>query len=646
MTNTSPQLRLSTIGIVVLSLFAALFARLWYLQVLDSTSFVQAAARNQVQVLYEEAPRGRILDRNGVVLVDNRRSQAVTVNRSTLARLPNEQQQAVRARLSALLGVTAEQLASRINDVRFSQFKPVPVAEDVDEATFIYIREHQADFPAVEATIVSRRSYNAESPQLAAHLLGYVGEINDAEFADRKSRGYRLGDTIGKSGVERVHEKDLRGEPGVLKLQVNSAGEVSGAPLAVEAPRPGNDVQLTLDINAQRLAEESLVQALEAARQTVDREDKKPFVAPAGSVVVLDPKDGSVLAMASYPTFSPADFVNGIKPDVYRALTEKSSYFPLNNRALTGQYAPGSTFKLITAVAAGQRGLINGRTTITDPGTYKVPNCRGQKCVFKNAGSRAWGRVDLPRSLTVSSDVYYYALGAQFWLERSRLGNGIQDTAREFGLGTKTGVSLPGDKAGVMPDPELRKKQFDEFPGKFAERNWFTGDNINMSIGQGDVLVTPLQLANAYATFANGGTRFIPRITGRVLTPELEPKVVREDGPQIAGTVDLPTALRDPILQGLRGVVSREEGTAFFAFSGFPAGVSVAGKTGTAQVRGKQDSALFAAFAPVEDPRFAVAVVLEEAGFGGAVAAPIARRILEGLAGAPPTPIRLGAGTD
>ena len=645
MSSSSP-LRLSVVGVVTLSLFAALFARLWYLQVLDSTTFVEAAERNQVQVLYDEAPRGRILDRNGEVLVDNRRSQAITVNRSELVRLPEAAQAAVLARLGALLNITGEELQRRIDDVRYSQYKPVPVAEDIPEDFFIYIKEHQEDFPAVEATIVSRRAYHPEFPQLAAHVLGYVGEINDAELASRKQDGYRLGDTIGKGGVERIYEADLRGEPGIVKLQVNSGGDVTGEPLAEQAPVPGHDVQLTLDLRLQVLAEESLAQALEAARQSVDRIDRKPFVAPAGSVVVLDPRDGAVLAMASYPTYSPGDFVNGINPDVYRALTDKASYYPLNNRAVSGQYAPGSTFKLVTAVAAAQRGLIEGRTTIVDRGTFTVPNCRGEKCTFKNAGSRAWGRVNLARSLTVSSDVYYYELGARFWTERSRLGNGIQDTAREFGLGTKSGIELPGDRAGTIPDPELRKEQFDKFPGKFVERNWYTGDNVNMSIGQGDVLATPLQLANAYATFANGGTRYAPRVADRVLTAESTPEVVRRIEPRITGKVDLPEAFRGPILEGLRGVIDREEGTAYYAFSGFPPTMSVAGKTGTAQVRGKQDSALFAAFAPADNPQYAVAVILEESGFGGTAAAPVARRVLEGAVGAPTGPIQLGTGSD
>ena len=642
MTSDSSRFRLTALGVVVLSLFGALFARAWYLQVLDSNTFVAAATSNQVRLVYQEAPRGKVLDRNGKVLVDNVRSQVIAVRKAELSRLPRARQEAVKARLAALLNLPREELDKRIGDVRYSQYKPVPVAEAVDEGTFIHVKEHQDDFPGVEATVLSRRSY--PNGTLGAHVLGYVGEINDRELEANRSSGYRLGDTIGKSGIELVHEADLRGTPGVQKLQVNSAGDVLGDPLAVQEPVPGQDVQLTIDLDVQRLAEESLQQGLEAARQAVDNEEKKHFLAPAGSVVVLDPRDGSVLAMASYPTYNPGEFVNGIKPDVFAALTNPASHYPLNNRAITGQYAPGSTFKLMTATAAAERGMINGRTSLTDTGVYKVPDCKGEKCTFRNAGGQSHGRVDLRRSLVVSSDVYYYQLGATFWRERSRYADGLQDTARAYGFGAKSGIPLPGDKAGLVPDPELKKRRHDEKPRVFPEGRWFTGDSINMAIGQGDVLVTPLQLANAYATFANGGTRFEPRIAARVLGPD--GKTLREEQPKPAGGIELSPAVRDPIMQGLRGVIEREEGTAYYAFAGFPRGFPVAGKTGTAQVFGKQDSALFAAFAPADHPQYAISVVLEEAGFGGSAAAPVARRVLEGIAGAPPGPIRLGTGND
>jgi len=629
MSSEGSRLRLGVIGVVVISLFSALFARLWYLQVLDSKSFVSAATSNQIRLVYEDAPRGRILDRNGNVLVDNRRTQAITVRRHDLERLQNVDE--VKARLSALLNVSREELDKRIADVRYSQYKPIPVAEDVSEELYTYVKEHQAEFPAVDATIVSQRTYpNAD---LAAHLLGYVGEINDRELVDRKRNGYRLGDSIGKSGAELVYEKDLRGSPGVTKLQVNSAGAVvKGEPLAVVPPEQGKDITLTVDLNVQRLAEDSLRQGLEAARSAVDRADKKHFTAPAGSVVVLDPRDGGVLAMASYPTYNPGDFINGIKPGVFALLSNPSSHYPLNNRAITGQYAPGSTFKLVTAVAAIGRQMIAGNTTITDNGVYTVPRCKGEKCTFRNAGGQHYGRVNLTRALTVSSDVYFYGLGARFWLERGQYGNGIQETARQFGFASRTGVSLNGDKAGVMPDPDWKKNFCKKV--RCVDDRWFTGDNINMAIGQGDVLATPLQLANAYATFANGGTRY-------------EPHIGATEPAKAVAKLPLTDAMRQPILAGLKGAITSDQGTAYGAFLGYPnSSLPVAGKTGTAQVRGKQDTAVFAAFAPADNPQYAISVVMEEAGFGGSAAAPVARRIFAGLAGQPITPIQLGTGSD
>ncbi len=634
--SESPRLRLAVVGVVVVSLFSALFARLWYLQVLDTRTFVTAATSNQIRLVYEDAPRGRILDRNGKVLVDNRRTQAITVNRNELEKLDNADE--VKGRLAALLNLTREDLDKRIADVRYSQYKPVPVAEGdaVPEELYIYLKEHQQDFPSVEATIVSERTYPNEPASLAAHVLGYVGEINDTELTARKKDGYLLGDSLGKSGAERVYESTLRGEPGVTKLQVNSAGEVvKGEPLAVKDPTPGEDVTLTIDLDVQRLAEESLLQGLEAARSAVDRNgDGKPFEAPAGSVVVTDPRDGSVIAMASYPTYNPGDFVNGLSNDVYRILNDPVSYKPLLNRAIQTGYAPGSTFKLITAVAGMQRGMIAANSSITDPGFYKVPDCKGEKCSFQNAGRKAWGRVDLRRSITVSSDVYFYGLGARFWLERTKFGPGLQETARNFGLDEPTGVPLPGDIGGTIPDPEWKKRLCENPAAKCVDDRWFTGDSINMSIGQGDVLVTPLQLANAYATFANGGTLHRPRLAVD------EPVTALRD-------VGLTPAMRQPILDGLKGVVAREEGTAFYAFAGFPNNTfPVAGKTGTAQVSKKHDTAVFAAFAPADAPQYAISVIMEESGFGGTTAAPVARRILQGILGQPAEAIRLGQGSD
>jgi penicillin-binding protein 2 len=626
------RLRLAVLGVIVVSLFAALFARLWYLQVMDAEEFKVQAQQNQLRLVYEEAPRGRILDRNGRVLVENRVSAAVTVNRVEV----QEHRDEVLPRLAALLGITVDELKERIADPRFGPYKPVPVAEDVPEEMIVYIKEHAAEFPGVDAAKPAQRSY--PNGNLAAHVLGYVGEINDTELEDRKASGYRLGDSIGKVGVERAYESDLRGTPGVTKLEVDSRGRVLRT-LAARPPVQGGDLQLTIDLDVQRLAEESLLHGLEAARRTFDENEKKFFLAPAGSVVVLDPRDGSVLAMASYPTYNPAEFVSGIRPEVFRALNDPAGHFPLNNWAIQGQYAPGSTFKLPSAIAGMRRGVINERTTFEDKGSLRVGNR-----TFRNAGERAWGRVNVTRGLAVSSDVFFYTLAANLWTQRSQHGETpVQDAARELGLGEKTGIELPSEARGRLSDPTVRRKLHEEHPQAFPEGRWFAGDNVNMAIGQGETVVTPLQIAVSFATFANGGSVYEPKVGARILRQD--GSVIREVLPTELRKVDLPAAVRNPILGGLRGAITDPNGTAHGAFAGFD-GFPVAGKTGTAQVHKKQDTAIFAGFGPMNDPQYTIAVVMEEAGFGGAVAAPVARRIFAGLAGKPVGDVQIAGGVD
>ena len=626
------RLRLSVLGVVVVSLFAAMFARLWYLQVMDSETFQVQARANRVRTVHTEAPRGRILDRNGKVLVDNHSSLAITVNRVAM----RGKEADVVPRLAALLGVSDVELNRRIADTRFSPFKPVPVAVGVDKEKVLYVKEHQAELPGVDASALAERAY--PNGPLAAHVLGYVGEINDEELEGRQAAGYKLGDTIGKAGAEQSYEGELRGRPGLTKLEVNSRGDVLRS-LGGQPPVQGHDVQLAIDLEVQKLAEESLAAGLEAARHTYDRDLRKDFVAPAGAVVVMDPRDGSVIALASNPTYDPAAFTNGIRTDVFRSMQEPASHFPLNDRAIAGLYAPGSTFKLATAIAAMRKGLINSGTTVLDTGSLRVGNR-----IFYNAGRRSYGRVNLTHALTVSSDVFFYSLGSSFWSQRGQLGEtAIQDVAAELGLGRRTGVPLSPESKGRLSDPGTRKRLHDDNPKAFPEGRWFTGDNVNLAIGQGETVITPLQLGTAYATFANGGTLYQPRLAARVLNQD--GSAVRDVPPAPKSRVDLPPAVRNPILQGLAGAVTNPDGTAHGAFSGF-SGFPVAGKTGTAQVLGKQDTALFVGFGPVAAPQYVVTVVMEEAGFGGATAAPVARRIFDGLAGKPVGPIQLAGGVD
>ena len=619
----SSRLRMAVLGVVVLSLFAAMVARLWYLQVLSGPTYRTEAQQNRVRIVVTEAPRGRILDRQGRVLVGNRVVSAVVVSREAMAEEPE-----VLGRLSPLLGVSAAELERRMGDERFSPYKPVPVAVDVPKEKLIHIREHQAEFPGVEGIQLTQRAYPNAST--AAHILGYTGEINDKELEPRKAKGYKAGDSIGKSGLELTYEDDLRGEPEIEKLEVDAEGRVLRT-LGRQPAVQGNDVRLSIDIDIQKVAEESLAQGLEAARNTYDPDQAKRFLAPAGSVVVLDPRDGAVLAMASYPWYDPSEFVNGIREQTFRVLNDPAGNYPLNNRAIQGLYAPASTFKLATSVAALGQGLISPGYQLNDTGSFKIGNE-----TRRNAQGAVFGPVNVSRALTVSSDVFFYDLGARFCPGKCR--TSIQDTARDMGLGVYTDIELPFEAGGRIADAESRRRLHEASPEAFPERDWFTGDNVNVAIGQGETVVTPVQLATAYATFANGGTVYSPRL-GSVVQ-DLNGTEIRRIEPKALRRVDLPASVRNPVMDGLEGVVTDPKGTAFGAFSGFPHDqFRVGAKTGTAQAPPKQDTALFAAFGPTEDPRYTISVVMEEAGFGASSAAPVARRIFDGILGLPLTPV-------
>jgi penicillin-binding protein 2 len=633
-TPESARVRLTILAVVVACLFAALFARLWYLQVISGPQ-AQAAAQNQgVRIVYTPAPRGRVLDRNGTPIVDNRISEVVTVSRDVAKRDPE-----VLGRLSALVGVTYDALLHTVNDPRYSPYAPVPVAQDVDVSKIVYVKEHTDEFPGVDATAEAVRSYMpGPLGMVAANIVGYVGQITDKELAVHKKDGYQPGDLIGQSGIEAAYESVLRGQPGITKLQVDAQGRVLGV-LGYQPPVEGHDVWLSIDLNDQKLAEQSLADGLAADRQTNDKPSGGPgnaYKAPAGAAVVLDPRDGSVLALATNPTYNPADFVNGISTQRFAYYQAPNNHYPLDDRTIQGDYAPGSTFKLVTAIAGLRYGIISPGSVFDDQGFLQVGPTK-----FYNDSHAAYGPVSLSRAITVSSDSYFYNVGATFWNGRARYGDSaLQDVARELGFGSPTGIDLPNEASGRIPDPASRKKLHAENPTAFPNGDWFTGDSVNTSIGQGDVAVTPLQLANAYATFANGGTLWQPRLALKVT--DQAGRVIQQSSPVPTRHVDIPPQWRAPMLAGFEGVVADPAGTAYGAFSGFPlAQYPVAGKTGTAQVAGKQPTSVFASFAPATNPQYVVDAILEEAGYGADAAAPVVRQIYTGLFNLPAQPINV-----
>ena len=634
--SSSTPVRLGILGVVACSLFVALFARLWYLQVLSSPAYEVAAQRNATRVVEDRPIRGRILDRLGRVLVENRASNVVAIDR---AKVKGDQLREVVGRLAELLGIPQADIQRRIDDRRVSPYVPVPVAEDVAEDKIVAIRERAAEFPGVTADRQARRSYPHGT--LAAQVLGYVGEANDEEIGRGAAR-YSPGDEVGKAGVEKVYDVQLRGEEGTTEIGISALGEPTYRRV-VKEPKPGRDVILSIDLDVQRVAEQALAQGLEAARGRKFGDTNKPLVADAGAAVVLDLVEGNVVAMASYPTFDPSALADGVDKTEATQLFDPKAGAPFTNRAISGQYAPGSTWKLVTAAAALERGLITPSTTVDDIGFYIIPECVG-KCRFQNAGATRFGRVDLSRAIAVSSDVYFYKLGADMWVRREALGeNTMQDTALALGFGSRTGIALPSESAGRVPTPETRRRLNEERPDVYITGEWFTGDNVNLAIGQGELTVTPLQLASVYGTFATNRS-FSWNIALRTQQADgADPETFmarQQPGPPIN------PATRAAIMSGLRGATTLDRGTATPAFAGFPQDrFSVAGKTGTAQAMPKQDTALFVALATAEDPRYAVAVVMEQAGFGSTSAAPVARRILAQLSGVEaPSPVDLVSG--
>lgn len=675
MDTDSNQVRLGAIGIVAVSLFLALFARLWFLQGIERQEFEAASVSNRLRVIQTEGPRGRVLDRNGKVVVDNRTTIVVALDREPLREkvsglderdpedleemrleLWPDLQEAAVALTSLGIPTTPETIWERFTDKRYSPQEPVPVAEDVSVEVEQFLAERGQQYPGL---IVERRSVR-EYPygDLAAHVLGYVGEINDEELLERgaevpgsdavpattttlpgqEAKPYEAGDAIGKTGVERAYETDLRGVPGERTIEVNAKGEMLDI-VSDEPPTAGDDVWLTIDIDLQAHAERLLAERIEQIRGGRTRDGRR-IDPPQGSVVITDPMSGGVLAMASYPTYDPRKLVNGIPTDLWEELQDPQRGLPLNNWAMQGTYAPGSTFKPVTALAGLRSGFLNGgNDTLYDSGTYELQGCEGAKCEFRNAGGAAYGSVDLPRSLTVSSDVYYYWIGENLWLGRGAYGEtAIQDTAESFGLGSRSGIELPGESPGRIPTPQRRREAYAANPDLFVTDEWFTGDNVLTAIGQGDVLVTPLQLNSVYATLANGGAVMRPHVayqTSRALDPTVPPgepgnyQVVRTILPEERARVEMSPDEYVQLFDGLLGVT--QSGTAASAWAANPTAWPFAAKTGTAEVQGKADTSVFVGWGPAvggQAPTHAISVIIPQSGFGSDVAAPLAFDVL------------------
>jgi penicillin-binding protein 2 len=630
-------LRLAVLGIMIVAAFVALFSRLWFLQVLASDEYRVLARENRVRQIQSEPPRGRILDRNGKVLIDNRLTSAVTVERIVLNN-PRKRRRVFR-RLSKLLHVKVSEMRNRLKDTTLSPYKPVAVANDVPREARDYILENQENFPGVEIEKLPIRHF-PRGP-LAAHVLGYVREITAEQLKSdhfkRVRRSYQAGDIVGQSGIEYQYDRFLRGIPRREKVVVNSAGD----PLVTrikQQEQPGNDLMLWLDAEIQKSTEKALQAGIEAARGS-------GYQAVGGAVVVMDPNTGGVLGMASHPTYDPTILADGITQKEYDALGAKTPNDPnddaLFNRAIQGERSPGSSFKPVTAGAAMATGVVDPSTSIECDGSSVYPPHNPPGAVeFRNWTSAYFGYVGFPTSLEISCDTFYYELGwrmeAAFGPPGSAGGDGterFQKYMRRAGLGHETGLDLPNEAEGRVPDSEWLEEFCEEV--ECLDDDWLPGYTVNMSIGQGDLVVTPMQMAVTYSALLNGGRVLEPRLTKEVqVTDEHgDTKTLRELTPPVAAKLPLDETEISVIREGLELVTAGDSGTAQSSFAGFPLDeYPIAGKTGTAEI-GDTDlnDAWFVSYGPAESPGYVIAVYLERAGHGGESAAPVARQIWEDI---------------
>jgi penicillin-binding protein 2 len=627
-----PLFRLRVVGVIVMAMFSLMLVRLWYLQVLDTSAYTRTVAANQIRPVELPAPRGLILDRNGSAIVGNQVTEDITLSRESASAHPD-----VVDRLAVLLGIPAATIQAKLADDQYSLYKPVPILQDAPLASVLYIGEHAADFPGVSAAAETNRTYPLG--QTGVQTLGYVGQISQLK------PGYQLGDQVGKAGLEAQYEPSLRGTPGVQRVEVDAHGQVTGS-LGSTQPVPGSDLVTNIDSGLEQTLQSALDQQIAALHGTIDPSTGRVVSTSGGAAVALDPQTGAVLAMVSSPTYDPTWWQPYMTTSHYAQLSTPGANKPLLNRAIQGLYTPGSTFKLATATAALGTGLIAPDTYYDDTGSYVIPGCRmgAPGCVtYHDNDGEAAGSVNVAGALTVSSDVFFYNLGAEFWNQRARYGDTpIQNAANQLGYGVPTGIDLPGESVAARVDsPQVVAREHAQDPQAYPNSGWFTGNNLELAFGQGGTVITPLQQAVAYATFANGGTRYAPEIAAGMV--DASGRVVQQVKPRVVDRVAYSPAAYQAMLQGFEGVVQSSHGTGASAFVGFPLSTfPLAGKTGTASgANGTVPTSWFVGWGPVPHPQYLVAVVVEAGGFGATAAAPVVRKAFDYIVAHPLSPVRM-----
>jgi penicillin-binding protein 2 len=586
------SLRIAVLGGVAVALFGILFFRLWNLQVLSGDKYLAEAKNNRTREFKVIAPRGEILGRDGEVLVDSRSALALQLNTTKLPEDPAEER-AELARIGALVHMDLRQVRRKIAaEEEVAAGAPVTLRQDVDFDLVAYIEENQPQFPGVAVPRVFVRHYPHGT--LGAHVLGSVGEVSEEEIEEDKS--LEPGEMVGKGGVETTYDKYLRGQPGLTKIQVNALGEPTpGGHLVEVPPTPGENLKLTIDPSVQEAGESAL------AGQGLP-----------GAFITMDIHNGQILGLGSYPTFEPAELTPPMTQAQVDALIRNETTAPLLDRATEGEYPTGSTFKIITALAALENGAITPNSVINDPGQL----CLGEEC-FHNAEGAAYGALSLVSALEVSDDVFFYTLGLDMW----KTGE-LQQWAHQLGIGRSTGLDLPVNTNGLLPTKHWRDQLFKE--GN-TDRPWSAGDNIQLATGQGDLQTNPLQMAVAYAALGNGGTVVTPHVGMEI--EDAAGRVQKEFDPGPQRHLKIDSGTRSVILEGLHDAAQGPSGTSHVVFDSFP--IAIAGKTGTAVRVGHADQSWYAVLAPYPNPRIVTVVTIEEGGFGAESAAPAAKTILE-----------------
>jgi penicillin-binding protein 2 len=590
--------RISGVLVCVMAAFLILLVRLYYLQIIEGPELVKQSQNNWFRFQGIPPMRGLIFDRDGVLLVDNRPAFDVSIVPREVKN-PHE----VIGRLAQLIDVPPEELVSRLVEARgVAPFKPVLLKSDVDRDDVAIIEAHQLELPGILITVEPKRHY--VEGERASHVLGYLGEISPEELKSEAFADNRVGDFIGKFGVEKAFEPYFHGKRGNQQVEVNAFGRITRV-LETEEAQPGNNIYLTLDIGLQRVAESLLADKI-------------------GTVAAMDPSSGRILAMACSPEFNPNAFVEGMTYEAWNGLVS-NEFRPMENKAVQGQYPPGSTFKIVAAMAGLEEGVITEDTKLFCPGQYRYGN-RTFRC-WKKGGH---GFVNVREALTQSCDVFFYQVGDRLGVDR------LAKYAKECGLGSPTGIELDREATGLVPTSGWKLRR--------TGIPWQGGETLSVVIGQGFNLVTPIQMLSLISAVANGGTRYKPLVISRIESPD--GSLIKTEEPVTLGSLPVSPKRLQLIQKGLFDAVNKPGGTAWG--SRIP-GVGMAGKTGTAQVIAMpedekkaskeneafrlRDHAWFIAYAPAQDPRIAVAVLVEHGGHGSGAAAPVAKEMVKAYLG-------------